>query len=100
LKVAYLGRLKEKLSRGRDEIYPLAASNVRIPGGHVEGYYEAFANIYKNFADALLSKKSDCNFKKENYNYPTVYEGINGVKFINLAVESSKKWFNMGRFVK
>ena len=91
LEVTYLGKPREKLSRGRDEIYPLAANNVRIPSGHVEGYYEAFANIYKNFADALLSKKSDFNFKEESYDYPTVYDGISGVKFINLAVESSKK---------
>ncbi|PIW11396.1 MAG: oxidoreductase [Candidatus Infernicultor aquiphilus] len=91
LKVVYLDKPEEKLSRGRDEIYPLAANNVRIPGGHAEGYYEAFANIYKNFADALLSKKSDYNFKREDYDYPTVYDGISGVKFINLAVKSSKK---------
>lgn len=90
LKVACLDKPEEKLSRGRDKIYPLAANNVRIPSGHVEGYYEAFANIYKNFADALLSKKSLCNIRKEDYDYQTVYDGINGVKFINLAVESSK----------
>jgi len=91
LKVAYLDKPAQILSRGRDKLYPLAEKMVRIPSGHPEGYYEAFANIYSNFADALLAKKAGQPLIKEEMDFPMVEDGIRGVKFIGLAVESSKK---------
>lgn len=57
----------------------------RIPAGHPEGYLEAFANVYKNFALHLQNENS------QNPDYPTVYEGIRGVQFILAAVESDKQ---------
>ena len=59
----------------------LAAS--RLPAGHPEGYLEAFANLYRSFASALLTgEKPDC---------PTVGDGVRGMAFIEAAVESSKR---------
>ncbi len=65
-----------------------ALSASRIPAGHPEGYLEAFANVYKNFAihlNAILT-----NNDIETPDYPTVSDGIRGVKFIHAAVESDK----------
>jgi len=64
----------------------LAAS--RIPAGHPEGYLEAFANIYKNFAIHLNTKLE--NGIVNNIDYPTVSDGLRGVKFIHAVVESDK----------
>ena len=56
----------------------------RIKYGHPEGYLDAFSNIYKEFAESLLSKRSKKNF------YPNEYEGLETAKFINACKISSK----------
>lgn len=61
----------------------------RIPAGHPEGYLEAFANVYKNFASHLNAKLSDKEIKTPDY--PTVADGVRGMKFIYASVESDKK---------
>jgi len=72
-----------------------ARSNCRTPGGHPEGYLEAFANIYKNFALTLMSKLSNSQPTQEMLDFPTVEDGIRGMAFIDNVVASSKseqKW--------
>jgi len=92
LKVAFYGQPVQILSRGRDNLYPLALRVSRLPGGHPEGVYEAFANIYSNFSDALLAKKVGKPFQnKKEVDFPTFEDGARGVKFINLCVESSQR---------
>jgi len=88
LKIAYFGQPVQILSRERDNLYPLASKACRLPVGHPEGFYEAFANIYSNFCDVLLAKKVSKNFHRE-IDFPDFKEGTRGVKFINLCVESS-----------
>jgi predicted dehydrogenase len=56
----------------------------RIKYGHPEGYLDAFSNIYKEFAESLLSNRSKKNF------YPNEYEGLETAKFINACKISSK----------
>jgi len=90
LKVAFYGRPVQILSRGRDDLYPLASRVSRLPGGHPEGLYEAFANIYSNFSDALVAKKAG-NICQKEIDFPTFEDGARGVKFINLCVESSQR---------
>jgi len=64
----------------------------RLPGGHPEGVYEAFANIYSNFSDALLAKKAGSPYQhQKEVDFPTFEDGTRGVKFINLCVESSQR---------
>ena len=71
-------------------------ANCRTPSGHPEGFIEAFANIYRNFSYAVNnynnSKKND-----PKYDYPTVEEGLRGMKFIDAVIESSKSsnWINI-----
>lgn len=72
-----------------------ATSNCRTPGGHPEGYLEAFGNIYKNFAATLSAKLDGKEPTKESLDFPGVDEGIRGMAFIDTVVassQSSEKW--------
>ncbi len=91
LKVSYLGKPSVLLSRGRDELYPHAAAYPRIPAGHPEGYFEAFANIYHTFVNAVLKKNTGEELTENDLDFPTVQEGIEGVNFIGKCVESSQQ---------
>ena len=72
-----------------NNLYSEALSASRIPAGHPEGYLEAFANVYKNFAVHLNAKLSDKEIDKPDY--PTATDGVRGMKFIYASVESDKK---------
>jgi len=78
-----------------DRLSSYATQNCRTPGGHPEGYLEAFANIYKNFALSLSAKIEGTTASKEAADYPGVADGIRGMAFIDTVVDSSKsdlKW--------
>lgn len=70
-------------------LYPEAAAASRIPAGHPEGYLEAFATVYKNFALHWIAKKNGEQI--ENPDYPNVNDGVRGIRFIHAAVLSSQK---------
>src|SRR5690606_14681216 len=70
-------------------LYPQALAASRIPSGHPEGYLEAFANVYKNFAIHLNAFLTKTTIKTPDY--PTVSDGIRGVQFIHAAVESDQQ---------
>ena len=74
-----------------------AVANTRTPGGHPEGYLEAFANIYRNFAWTLMARLDGREPKPEWLDYPGVEDGIRGMQFIDLVVESgyneTQKWY-------
>ncbi len=91
LEVSSLDGPTKTLSRGRDELHSSAAEVVRLPGGHPEGFYEAFSNIYKNFLTALEDKKAGKEVDPENYDYPDVEEGVRGVEFIETCIRSSRQ---------
>ena len=60
-----------------------------------EGYLEAFANIYKNFAATLMAKLDGTVPSKEALDFPTVEDGIRGMAFIDNVVasaNSNEKW--------
>lgn len=65
-----------------------AVANTRTPGGHPEGYLEAFANIYRNFSFTLRAKMNGEQPKPEWLDYPGVEDGIRGMQFIDAVVES------------
>jgi predicted dehydrogenase len=78
-----------------DRLSTFATMNCRTPGGHPEGYLEAFGNIYRNFAMTLSAKLEGKEASKENMDFPKVDEGIRGMAFIENVVASSKsekKW--------
>ncbi|WP_422479049.1 Gfo/Idh/MocA family protein [Pleomorphochaeta sp. DL1XJH-081] len=91
LTVSYLDKPTMRLSRGRDAFASHAQSYSRIPSGHPEGYFEAFANIYKTYITALMKQKNGEKLTPEDLDFPTGDMGVDGVKFINACVESSDK---------
>ena len=90
-KICFLDKPTEIISRGRDSMYPHAQSYSRVPAGHPEGYFEAFANIYSTFCTALGKKLTGESLTAEDMDYPGVDEGVQGIRFIERCVESSKK---------
>lgn len=72
-----------------------ATHNCRTPGGHPEGYLEAFGNIYHNFALTLLSTIEGKEPTKEMLDFPGAEDGVRGMAFIENVVASGKsdeKW--------
>jgi len=66
-----------------------ARSVMRLPGGHPEGYIEAFAVLYREFADALIAwgqGKAD----PLPPTLPGIQAGVRGMRFIERAIESSR----------
>jgi predicted dehydrogenase len=79
----------------KDRLSSFAIHNCRTPGGHPEGYLEAFANIYRNFALSLLAKLDGRKPSAEEFDFPKADEGIRGMAFIENVVKSNKsemKW--------
>jgi len=91
LKVSYIDKPSESLSRGRDKMSSRAQSLSRIPSGHPEGYFEAFANIYKTYLTSLGKRKSGQSLGNDDLDFPSVEDGVRGVRFIERCVESSNK---------
>lgn len=67
-----------------------ARSVTRLPGGHPEGYLEAFAVLYREFADALLAWKQSRRVALPP-TLPGIEAGVRGMRFIDRAIESSKR---------
>ena len=67
-----------------------ARAVTRLPGGHPEGYLEAFAVLYREFADALNAAE-DRRKAKLPATLPGIEAGVRGMRFIDRAIESSKK---------
>jgi predicted dehydrogenase len=65
----------------------------RTPPSHPEGYLEAFANIYKNFANAIRAREAGKKVAKNSpaNDYPKIEDGVRGMAFIEAVVKSSKK---------
>jgi predicted dehydrogenase len=78
-----------------DRLSSYTTSNCRTPGGHPEGYLEAFGNLYRNFALALSAKIEGVEPKEEWLDFPSIEDGIRGMAFINNVVASNnsdQKW--------
>ena len=60
----------------------------RTPPGHPEDYIEAFANIYRNFSKVLQAKLENSKADPAYYDFPTVEEGVRGMKFIDAVISS------------
>ena len=81
----------QTLSRGRDDLGERGGSLVRIPAGHPEGYFEAFANIYKTFTGALRKRLNGEHLTDTDLDFPSVDDGIQGVRFVTRVLESAGK---------
>ena len=93
--VRWLDKPMEVLRTGVGKLYPEAQAHTRIPAGHPEGYLEAFANIYRNFAICLRAHLNGKKAKKVYQDFPSIDDGVRGMEFIEKVVASSKskqKW--------
>ena len=83
------------MGAGNSYLHHETLANLRTPAGHPEGYLEAFANIYKNFAATLQAKLDGRTPSKEALDFPGVEDGIRGMAFIDNVVASANselKW--------
>lgn len=94
--VKWANRPAEIVRTGNGYMGAAAAHNSRTPGGHPEGYIEAFANIYRNFALTVSARRNAVEPQAEWLDFPTVSEGVRGMQFIETIVRSglsdSPKW--------
>jgi predicted dehydrogenase len=97
LRVSFLDGPTQIISRGRDTLGARGDGLVRIPAGHPEGYFEAFANIYKTFTGALRKRIAGEGLEEADLDFPQVDDGIQGVRFVTRVVESSQ---NDGRWTQ
>ncbi len=82
-------------SRGNGAFCDAAARATHLPSGHPEAFFEAFGNIYLNVGDSIRAKLSGRQPSELELDFPTVYDGARGIKFIEKVVESSRssqKW--------
>jgi predicted dehydrogenase len=95
LLVKWLDKPTEVYRAGTGYLNSFASHNCRTPAGHPEGYLEAFANLYRNFALTLKAKISGEQPKEEWLDFPSVEEGLRGMAFIENVIaagRSDKKW--------
>ena len=93
--VKWLDQPTQILRAGSAHLSNFASHNCRTPAGHPEGYLEAFANIYRNFALTLGCKLDGKTPSPEMLDFPGVEDGIRGMAFIDNVVasaQSDKKW--------
>jgi len=92
------GEPKRLITRAGAGAGPAAARVTRVPSGHPEGYLEGFANIYAEAARAIRALRKKGGKVPKDVIYPTVFDGLDGVKFVDACVRSSAKngaWIRM-----
>ena len=97
LLLKWLDKPAEILRTGAGYLSSYAMHNARVPAGHPEGYLEAFANLYRNFALSIKADIAGKPAEKEWLDYPGIEDGIRGMAFVENVIASGKsdaKWTN------
>lgn len=95
LTVKWGDRHREVRRTGVGTLSEVSAAHTRLPPGHPEGFVEAFANLYRNYALALQARLAGGQPAPEHLDFPTVHDGVRGMAFITACVASSasdQKW--------
>jgi predicted dehydrogenase len=95
LLVKWLDRPTEIWRTGGPSVGSYARHNTRTPAGHPEGYLEAFANLYRNFALTLQAELTGQSAPPEALDYPSIEDGVRGMAFIENVIASGRsdqKW--------
>lgn len=90
LSVTLKGQPTQIYNRGMGYVTERTAEVSRIPSGHPEGLYVAFANIYRTWISSILKLKNGEELEGYDFDFPSIDDGIEGIKFIQACVESSK----------
>ncbi len=72
-----------------------ATYNTRTPAGHPEGFLEAFANLYRNFADTLLARIEGTDAHPLADDFPKISDAVRGMQFLETVIKSANsddKW--------
>ena len=94
LKFMPLNQPVQIFTRGGPGQLPPAKRATRVSIGHPEGFHDAFANLYRDAAEAIVARRRGQPVDPI-LEFPTVEDGARGIKFIESAVESSRaggKW--------
>jgi predicted dehydrogenase len=95
--VKWADRHREVRRTGVGELSEAAGAHTRLPPGHPEGYLEAFANLYRNYALTLQARLEGTE-PPAGLDFPTVDDGVRGMAFITACVASSasdRKWYSL-----
>ena len=84
------GEPKQLLTRNGAGALPEARRVCRVPGGHPEGYLEAFANIYAEAAQAIRARQAGLPVP-DGVTYPTLSDGLAGMRFVAACVTSARR---------
>lgn len=95
--VKYQDKPKEVWRPGVDKQYlsDETMRAVRIPGGHPEGFLEAFGNLYKEVARAIRAYAEKESYNQDEFDFPTIQDGVRGMAFIEAIIasnQSDQKW--------
>jgi predicted dehydrogenase len=85
-----LAQPQRTIRRGGAGAGRAAAHATRIPGGHPEGYLEAFAQLYSDLAEQITARRENRAPDPDSLLVPGVSDGVEGVRFINAVLESSR----------
>jgi len=90
LTVKYAEQPRQIHRRGNVYNGEVCGKYTRLPFGHPEAFIEAFANVYLGAAEAIADEVNGTYSGPEGYDFPTVADGVEGMAFIEAAVNSSK----------
>ncbi|GAA5483416.1 Gfo/Idh/MocA family protein [Haloferula sargassicola] len=90
LRVKWSDKPAEVYRTSSGYLSPAAAAASRTPPGHPEGYLEAFANLYRNFAHHVRAVADGVEPDPLTTDYPKIRDGVRGMAFIEAVVASSK----------
>jgi predicted dehydrogenase len=83
------GKALQVLERGMGYLHPAALADDRIGGGHPEGLFEAWSNLYVRFAQAMVASDRCDSVALANLHYPGIEAGIEGVRWVENCVRSA-----------
>jgi len=98
LLVKWLDKPVEVWRAGTGYVSAFAKHNSRTPAGHPEGYLEAFANHYRNFALCVTAQMNNEQPKPEWLDFPGIEDGVRGMAFIETVIaggKSKEKWLDL-----
>ena len=94
LKFTEINKPLKIITRASSSVSKFSLTSSRLAAGHPEGFFEAFANIYTEFAEAIHKKI----LKKSEFTFPNIEDGLRGIKFVFMAKKSSNnnaKWLKL-----
>lgn len=98
LRVTRINQPPQIYTTNRDYLAPSARELCRLPSGHIEGFYEAFGNLYHSFCMNLIAKKTGAD--PGTFQYPTVEDGVRGIEFVDACLASNAQnniWIKVGQ---